>query len=55
MAMPFPVFMAFAYPASYVSAMHQPAPHHMEVVIVPVRPPAGGPPGGGAGQGRAGR
>ena len=33
-AMLFPVFMAFAYPASYVSAMHQPAPHHMEVEVV---------------------
>ncbi|WP_124035150.1 ABC transporter permease [Kocuria tytonicola] len=33
-AMLFPVFMAFAYPASYVSAMHQPVPHHMEVEVI---------------------
>ncbi|WP_325048972.1 ABC transporter permease [Kocuria tytonis] len=30
----FPLFMAFAYPASYVSAMHQPAPHEMKVEVI---------------------
>ncbi|RKQ35084.1 ABC transporter permease [Kocuria tytonis] len=33
-AMLFPLFMAFAYPASYVSAMHQPAPHEMKVEVI---------------------
>lgn len=34
MAMLFPVFMAFAYPGSYLSAMLQPAPDHMQLAVV---------------------
>lgn len=33
-AMLFPVFMAFAYPASYLSAMVSPTPHDMAVEVV---------------------
>ncbi|MBK0332780.1 ABC transporter permease [Brachybacterium sp. MASK1Z-5] len=34
MAMLFPVFMAFAYPGSYLSAMLEPAPDHMQLAVV---------------------
>jgi hypothetical protein len=34
MAMLFPVFMAFAYPGSYLSAMLEPAPDHLQLAVI---------------------